>query len=133
MQPIARFSLLKKIKKTPCMKKNWLFCSQNSIFPLENSMYCRLQALSYLQKKCTNEKPALNPLGKRNLAFSILDLTLLSKTVTLHEYQKKDQNGKAVQCKTGECNFVPLLSSSPGRSTYLLLVAVYCCHDVTLI
>ena len=39
----------------------------------------------------------LNPFGKRDLDFSILDLTILSNTVTLHEYQKKDQDGKAVQ------------------------------------
>ena len=110
------------------MKKTGTFVSKTENFPLKTRCTAGLKLPA---KKCTNEKPALNPLGKRNLAFSILDLTLLSKTVTLHEYQKKDQNGKAVQRKTGECNFV-LLSSSPGRSTYLLLVAVYCCHDVTL-
>ena len=105
---------------------------------------CRSRQIGGSNSKCRQAKApfagknglsdsnqTLNPFGKRDLAFSILDFTLLSKTVTLNEYQKRDQNAKAVQCKTGECNFVPL-SSSPGRSTYLLLVAVYCCHDVTL-
>ena len=35
-QPIVGFSSLKNQKKNPSMKKNWHFCSQNSIFFLEN-------------------------------------------------------------------------------------------------
>ena len=49
-QPYAGFSLLKNYKKNSLCGKNWYSCFQNSIFPPENSMHRRLQALSSLQK-----------------------------------------------------------------------------------
>ena len=37
--------------------KNWCICSQNSYFFLKNSMHRGLQALSCLQKKCSDKNP----------------------------------------------------------------------------
>ena len=52
---LQKFFFAKKITKTPCVKKNWYFCYQNSIFFLKTQCTAGCRPSAVFKKVCTQK------------------------------------------------------------------------------